>query len=47
LPKTVIRFAPMRFCISADHFRSATVRREAETMSRISIRVTTLAMDAP
>jgi hypothetical protein len=39
--------APIRFCIIADHFRSATVRRPAEVIITKSISVKMLAIAAP
>ncbi len=46
-PKTLIRLAPIRFWIMADHLRSATVSSAAEVMSTTSISSTRLATEAP
>ena len=42
LPATVIRLAPIRFCSSADHLRSATVSSEPEIMRTTIISVSRL-----
>ena len=42
-----MRLAPTRFCIMADHFRSATVSRAAAVMSSPSIRIRMLEMETP
>ena len=46
-PNTLIRFAPIRFWIIADHLRSATVRSEPEIIITTSISVRTFAIAAP
>ncbi len=46
-PKTRIRFAPIRFWMSADHFRSATLRSVPEIITKTSISVRMFAIAAP
>ena len=46
-PNTLIRLAPIRFWIMADHLRSATVSSAAAVMSTTSMSRTRFAMEAP
>ena len=47
VPTTLMRLAPMRFCMSADHLRSATVRSEPVIMRITIMMVSTLARLTP
>ena len=47
MPKSLIRFGPIRFWIMADHLRSPTVRAAAVVMTTPAMSRSTLATAAP
>jgi hypothetical protein len=47
LPKTLMRFGPIRFWIMADHLRSPTVRAAAVVMTTPAMSRSTFAIAAP